>query len=105
MQFYKDDFMSISSALRHYLPEKDTPYILDIDLDFFSTRNPFKLLYDDINLYDKLAPIYSFQRPDTNDPEAGYTMWPATSRIIDREGRLYGVLGFDGHNGTGPLST
>ncbi|XP_043685774.1 UPF0489 protein C5orf22 homolog isoform X3 [Vespula pensylvanica] len=65
----KDDFMSISSALRHYLPEKDTPYILDIDLDFFSTRNPFKLLYDDINLYDKLAPIYSFQRPDTNDPE------------------------------------
>ncbi|KAL2725635.1 hypothetical protein V1478_008308 [Vespula squamosa] len=37
--------------------------------------------------------------------QAGYTMWPATSRIIDREGRLYGVLGFDGHNGTGPLST
>jgi len=37
--------------------------------------------------------------------QAGYTMWPATSGIIDREERLYGVLGFDGHNGTGLLST
>ncbi|XP_047344128.1 UPF0489 protein C5orf22 homolog isoform X2 [Vespa velutina] len=65
----KDDFLSISTALRQYLPEKDTPYILDIDLDFFSTRNPFKYIYDEIYLYDKLAPIYSFQRPDTTDPE------------------------------------
>ncbi|XP_076671799.1 UPF0489 protein C5orf22 homolog isoform X2 [Andrena cerasifolii] len=65
----RDDFTAISSALRQYLPERDTPYILDVDLDFFSTRNPFKTLHDQVNLYDKLAPLYAFQRPDSTDPE------------------------------------
>lgn len=65
----KDDFVGISSALRQYLPEKDTPYILDVDLDFFSTKNPFKTLYENANLYEKLAPLYAFQRPESNDPE------------------------------------
>lgn len=67
--FQKDDFLAVSSVLRQYLPEKDTPYILDIDLDFFSTKNPFKNLYDRVNLYDKLATLYAFQRPDSTDHE------------------------------------
>lgn len=65
----KDDFPAIASALRQYLPEKDTPFILDVDLDFFSTKNPFKTLYENANLYEKLAPIYEFKRPDCTDPE------------------------------------
>lgn len=65
----KDDFTAISSTLRQYLPERNTPYILDIDLDFFSTKNPFKSLHDRINLYDKLAPLYAFNRPNSTDPE------------------------------------
>ncbi|XP_068970908.1 UPF0489 protein C5orf22 homolog [Bombus flavifrons] len=65
----KDDFTAISSALRQYLPERNTPYILDIDLDFFSTKNPFKSLHDRINLYEKLAPLYAFNRPNSTDPE------------------------------------
>ncbi|XP_012137827.2 UPF0489 protein C5orf22 homolog [Megachile rotundata] len=64
-----DDFTAISSALRQYLPERNTPYILDVDLDFFSTKNPFKTLHDRINLYDKLATLYAFSRPDSSDPE------------------------------------
>lgn len=67
--FQKDDFTAISSTLRQYLPERNTPYILDIDLDFFSTKNPFKSLHDRINLYDKLAPLYAFNRPNSTDPE------------------------------------
>lgn len=67
--FQKDDFLAVSSVLRQYLPEKDTPYILDIDLDFFSTKNPFKNLYDRVNLYDKLATLYAFHRPDSTDHE------------------------------------
>ncbi|KAK9308665.1 hypothetical protein QLX08_001398 [Tetragonisca angustula] len=66
----KDDFTAVSSALRQYLPERDTPFILDVDLDFFSTKNPFKTLYSRINLYDKLSPIYAFNRPDSTDPES-----------------------------------
>ncbi|XP_043266371.1 UPF0489 protein C5orf22 homolog [Venturia canescens] len=65
----RDDFSTVSSVLRQYLPEKDTPYILDVDLDFFSTRNPFKTLYERANLYERLATLYSFQRPETTDPE------------------------------------
>jgi len=36
------------------------PIILDIDLDFYSTRNPFLSLYSEINLYQSLKQIYTF---------------------------------------------
>ncbi|XP_043479199.1 UPF0489 protein C5orf22 homolog [Leptopilina heterotoma] len=65
----RDDFPSIASAIRQYLPESDTPYILDVDLDFFSTKNPFKTLYENANIYEKLAPIYEFKRPHSTDPD------------------------------------
>ncbi|EFN61900.1 hypothetical protein EAG_15729, partial [Camponotus floridanus] len=44
-------------------------YILDIDLDFFSTKNPFKNLHERVNLYDKLAPLFTYKRAESNDPE------------------------------------
>ncbi|XP_020279012.1 UPF0489 protein C5orf22 homolog [Pseudomyrmex gracilis] len=65
----KDDFTAVSSMLRQYLPEKDIPYILDIDLDFFSTKNPFKDLHERVNLYDKLAPLFTYEKAESNDPE------------------------------------
>lgn len=39
------------------------PYILDIDLDFFSTGNPFLNLYQEIALYDLLEPVFEFKVP------------------------------------------
>ena len=36
------------------------PLILDFDLDFYSTRNPFLSLYSEINLYQTLKQIYTF---------------------------------------------
>ncbi|CAL7935207.1 unnamed protein product [Xylocopa violacea] len=81
----RDDFTAVSSALRQYLPERDTPYILDVDLDFFSTKNPFKNLHDRVNLYEKLAPLYAFHRPDSTDPENRLSSpWPGFSRISMR---------------------
>jgi len=35
-------------------------YILDIDLDFYSTLNPFVSLYSEAGLYDRLRELYSF---------------------------------------------
>lgn len=45
------------------------PYVLDIDLDFFSTGNPFLTLYENIKLYDRLLPIFDFDLPDTDDDD------------------------------------
>lgn len=74
----KDDFGAVSSLLRKYLPEKDTPYILDIDLDFFSTKNPFKSLHERVNLYEKLAPLFTYKRPESNDAEVSLSFVLAT---------------------------
>lgn len=38
-------------------------FVLDVDLDFFSTRNPFKDMYKNANLYEKLKQLYHFESP------------------------------------------
>lgn len=45
------------------------PYVLDIDLDFFSTGNPFLGQYETIKLYDRLLPIFDFKLPVNDDNE------------------------------------
>lgn len=71
----KDDFTAIGSTLRTYLPEKDTPYILDIDLDFFSTKNPFKNIYEHAHLYDKLVSVFKCERMASDDPAVSSSFW------------------------------
>jgi len=40
----------------------DSPYVLDIDLDFFSTRNPFKQMFGD-EVYRRLQDLYRYTPP------------------------------------------
>jgi len=47
-------------TVREQLDEVDH-FILDIDLDFFSTLNPFVSLYSDANVYEQLKQIYTFK--------------------------------------------
>ncbi|XP_023160115.2 UPF0489 protein C5orf22 [Drosophila hydei] len=45
-----------------FLSEKDAAgFILDIDLDFFSTSNPFLEIYKDANCYAQLTEIFHFE--------------------------------------------
>lgn len=46
---------------------KGASYILDIDLDFFSTGNPFQALYQKASLYDKLKTLYKFTPPKSKN--------------------------------------
>ena len=51
--------MNNLSYLREVLSTKSV--ILDIDLDFYSTRNPFLSLYSEVNLYQMLKQLYTFE--------------------------------------------
>ncbi|XP_049809175.1 UPF0489 protein C5orf22 homolog [Schistocerca nitens] len=72
----EDDLAGLEASLRGYLPQADAPFILDIDLDFFSTRNPFLGLYERAGLYHRLRHIYRFEKPDATDAESGVGDFP-----------------------------
>ncbi|KAM4027521.1 UPF0489 protein C5orf22 homolog isoform 2-T2 [Anomaloglossus baeobatrachus] len=48
--------------------EKGDAYVLDIDLDFFSVKNPFKEMYTQEE-YKILQELYSFKKPGTGSSE------------------------------------
>ncbi|KAM6948290.1 UPF0489 protein C5orf22 homolog [Aplochiton taeniatus] len=54
----------VVNKLQAVVKETD-PYILDIDLDFFSCKNPFKEMYTQEE-YSVLQELYSFRRPREN---------------------------------------
>ncbi|XP_018909272.2 UPF0489 protein C5orf22 homolog isoform X1 [Bemisia tabaci] len=58
----EDDFTAIKEIIEKYVSAGE-PYILDVDLDFFSTRNPFKTLYENAGLHERLKELYKFQPP------------------------------------------
>ncbi|XP_069685879.1 UPF0489 protein C5orf22 homolog [Periplaneta americana] len=59
----KDDFQELGKTFRQYIAQGES-FILDIDLDFFSTRNPFKGIYQNAGLYSILQDLYYFQPPN-----------------------------------------
>jgi len=88
------------------------PYILDIDLDFFSTRNPFKHMYQEADFYQTLKKIYVFDSSfnDITDPDQRTKQGLAASEqrkeLIDKLEDLTNHLQdnqgqFDGYDGIG----
>ena len=52
--------LSNSNVDLHDLIPSRKPFVLDIDLDYFSTRNPFKEMWKSAGFYTKLKDIYVF---------------------------------------------
>ncbi|NWW46064.1 CE022 protein, partial [Pedionomus torquatus] len=50
--------------------QKGDAYVLDIDLDFFSVKNPFKEMYTQTE-YELLQELYNFKKPHRNATEEG----------------------------------
>ncbi|XP_061784716.1 UPF0489 protein C5orf22 homolog [Nerophis lumbriciformis] len=69
------------------------PYILDIDLDFFSCKNPFKELYTQEE-YVILQELYSFRGPgaDANEEELGECVDQRTRQLEDLEAAFADLL-------------
>ncbi|KAG8225171.1 hypothetical protein J437_LFUL006696 [Ladona fulva] len=57
----------LSSLLRNHVASSESAYILDIDLDFFSTRDPFRGLYPKADIYQDLQKLYYYQPPTNRD--------------------------------------
>lgn len=65
--FSNNDIMTTSEILNKQLEILhksfcDKNFILDIDLDFFSTQNPFRVMYSD-TIYGMLKDLYKFDKP------------------------------------------
>nr|XP_036226659.1 UPF0489 protein C5orf22 homolog isoform X2 [Bactrocera oleae] len=67
--FISEDTSSDSAPIdtAQFIKEADGPnFVLDIDLDFFSTSNPFLEIYKDANCYKQLTDIFHFE-PEVKD--------------------------------------
>ncbi|GJQ80279.1 hypothetical protein Trydic_g12164 [Trypoxylus dichotomus] len=76
----EDNFDNIFKLTEEDL-ENDV-YILDIDLDFFSTSNPFKVIYGKANMYEELKKIYNFNFPKSENIDE------MMSAVSERENQL-----------------
>lgn len=94
-----DDEGSTSYVVKRissFLSETE-PYILDIDLDFFSCKNPFKELYTQEE-YSILKELYSFRGPslNANEEELSECVDHRTHQLEDLEAAFADLLDDDG---------
>ncbi|XP_041848112.1 UPF0489 protein C5orf22 homolog [Melanotaenia boesemani] len=86
----------VVERITSFLDEND-PYILDIDMDFFSCKNPFKELYTEEE-YSLLKELYNFREPglNANKEELDECVDRRIHQLEDLEGAFADLLEDDG---------
>lgn len=79
---------NLSNVLTTAADDSQT-FILDIDLDFFSTHNPFLVLYERAGVYAKLKEIFYYEHCDVNDEEALLKCIQARQNQMDELEKLF----------------
>ena len=72
----------------HSLLQERNCCILDIDLDFYSTTNPFLDMYSRIDLYERLKKIYTFDSVPTDDNTGNLEMQEHALQCSHKRGDL-----------------
>lgn len=61
---------AVEQELVRLIEHHNNHYVLDIDLDFFSTMNPFISMHSEANMYQRLKKLYGFQYTQTEQTDA-----------------------------------
>lgn len=67
-------------------------FVLDIDLDFFSTRNPFLDIYDKAKVYEQLKPIFFYEMEKSQEPQLILDCVRKRLEQLDELEKVFGVL-------------
>ncbi|KAH1003083.1 hypothetical protein HUJ05_011027 [Dendroctonus ponderosae] len=78
-------------ALVALMGDLQSPYILDLDLDFFSTSNPFLKEYAKAGMYERVKEIFAFEPPKS---ESDHDLEQFTARREAQLGRLQALFAF-----------
>lgn len=80
-----DDFREIQKILNAYITNT-TSYILDIDLDFFSTSNPFIAVYSKAAMYERVKRLYPYKPPKSlSDTDVCEAVQKRIAQVEDME--------------------
>ncbi|CAC5384838.1 UPF0489 protein C5orf22 [Mytilus coruscus] len=70
---------------------RDKHFILDIDLDFFSTQNPFRVMYSD-KIYGMLKDLYRFDKPkNLSDEEISKCTMERQKQLSELKSMFYKI--------------
>lgn len=97
--YQREELLNNKKALKLYVKQIDEslnemvgdhPWILDIDLDYFSTLNPFLSIYPKANTYEKLKKIFYIEKNyDADDPESITKYVEERNRHLDFFERIF----------------